>query len=143
MKSRNDKVIENAFKRLALVKHTSIIDGMTALLRSAVTFALRRHKERHLPAHLDAGDSYGWALGHKGQCLAVEVTTGTIYSDRSVKEMLEAEVSNLSSTTNKYVGIVMAGMDPPQFYKIEHEEEILEDTMDLVEGDFDRYFHKV
>ena len=37
----------------------------------------------------------------------------------------------------------MAGMDPPQFYKIEHEEEILHDTMDWVAGDFDKYFKKI
>lgn len=142
MAEKNNKIIENAFKRLAATEHLTIVGGLKAILDAAVVFALQRHKERGLPAHQESGDSYGWALGYQGQCVAIKVTVGTIYSDKSVREMLESAVMRYSSQ-NKYVGIVMAGMDPPQFYKLEHEEEILNDVMDLVAGDFDRYFHKI
>lgn len=143
MIAKNDRVIENAFKRLATTEYLTVIGGMKALLDSAVAFALQRHREKDLGSHLETGDSYGWALGYQGQCVAIKVTTGENYSDDSVYETLKAEVERQSTSVNRYIGIVMAGMDPPQFYKLEHEEEILADTMDMVAGDFDRYFHKV
>jgi hypothetical protein len=104
---------------------------------------LQRHREKDLGSHLETGDSYGWALGYQGQCVAIKVTTGKNYSEDSVYDTLKAEIIKHSTSVNRYVGIVMAGMDPPQFYKLEHEEEILADTMNMVAGDFDRYFHKI
>ena len=143
MIAKNDRTIVNAFKRLATTEYLTAMGGMKALLDSAVVFALQRHEEEGLPHHLETGDSYGWALGYQGQCVAIKVTTGENYSEDSVHDTLKAELIKHSKSVNRYVGIVMAGMDPPQFYKLEHEEEILSDTMDLVAGDFDRYFHKI
>jgi hypothetical protein len=49
----------------------------------------------------------------------------------------------LSSSKNKYVGIVMAGMKPASFYNVEFEEDVLDDTMHMIESDFDRYFQEI
>lgn len=140
---RNKKTIKKAFDGLRHNERQFIISGMKGLLDAAVVFALQRHRELGLPAHQQAGDAYGWALGYQGQCVAVKITTGPLYSDISVQEILESAVIQHSSAKNKYIGIVMAGMDPPSFYKVEHEEAILNDTMDWVAGDFDRYFQKI
>ena len=48
-----------------------------------------------------------------------------------------------SGKTHKYIGIVMAGMKPKGFYNIEIEEDVLDETIHMVETDFDRYFHKI
>ena len=143
MQTKNEKIIENAFKRLASNEHFAIVDGMKALLDASVAFALQRHKEEGLPAHQEAGDSYGWALGYQGQCVDIKVNTGYNYSEQSVRDILQSEVVRHSTSKSRYVGIVMAGMDPPSFYKVEHEEEILYDTINMVAGDFDRYFQKI
>lgn len=140
---RNNQTIEKAFNGFKHNERQFLISGMKGLLQEAVVFALQRHRELGLPAHQEVGDAYGWAIGYQGKCLAVNITVGPLYSDISVRELLESAVVRHSLTKNKYVGIVMAGMDPPQFYKIEHEEEILHDTMDWVAGDFDKYFQKI
>lgn len=144
MQSKNANTIENAFRRLAANEHFAIVSGMKALLDASVQFALQRHHEENLPGHLVTGDSYGWALGYQGQCVAVKVTIGDTYSDQAsgVKETLE-QMAGSTASKGRYVGIVMAGMTPSSFYKVEYEEEILADTMDMVAGDFDRYFQEI
>lgn len=142
MKAKNEKVINKAFERLNATKHRTIIDGLRGLLDAAVTFALQRHHERHLGGHLESGDSYGWAIGYKGSVVDLKITVGTNYAeDASVEDTLNFLASEHSDAG--YVGIVMAGMEPSYFYKVEHEEEILYDTINLVAGDFDRYFMQI
>ena len=106
---------------------------------------LRIHEEDPIMHnHLETGDSYGWALGYQGQCVAVKVTIGENAADRgeSVREALEEMVSR-STSKHKYVGIVMAGMNPERYYNVELEEKVRAKTMDWVAGDFDRYFHEI
>ena len=145
MVKKNEQTIEAAFKRLAQTKHTAMIDGMKALLDAAVVFALQVHEERYLHNHLETGDSYGWALGYKGQCVDYKVTTWEDLptTDEGITETLTKMAINLSSKNNKYVGIVMAGMSPAHYYNVTMEEDVLALTIDMTASDFDRYFHEV
>lgn len=146
MKARNDKTIENAFKRFKANETFAVTDGLKALLDAAVVYALRVHEERYLHNHLETGDSYGWALGIQGQCVAMKVTQWEDLptTDASITEKLRDMAEQHSAgKINKYVGIVMAGMQPDNFYNLEIEIDVLEDTMNMIGGDFDRYFHEI
>jgi hypothetical protein len=145
MKEKNAKTIENAFKRLAANEGFAITDGLKALMDAAVVYALRVHEERYLHGHLETGDSYGWAVGRQGQCIAIKVTEWTDLpsNNASITNKLRTMAENASTNKNKYVGIVMAGMKPTGYYNIEIEEDVLDDTMNMVSGDFDRYFHEI
>lgn len=145
MQARNNKTIEDAFRRLATNEAFAITDGMKGLMDAAVVHALAVHEERSLYNHLESGDSYGWAVGRQGQCIAMKVTQwyDLPSTDAKITDKLKEMAERLSSSSNKYIGIVMAGMRPEEWYNIEFEEEILDDTMHMIESDFDRYFHKI
>lgn len=145
MQTKNAKTIENAFKRLASKEAFAITDGLKALMDAAVVYALKVHEERYLHSHLETGDSYGWAVGRQGQCIAMKVTQWDDLptTDAKISDKLRAMAEDASANKNKYVGIVMAGMKPAGYYNIEIEEDVLDDTMNMVGGDFDRYFHEI
>lgn len=140
MKSRNEQTIKKAFERLATNKHNIIVNSMKSLLENAVKFALERHHEKGLPSHLETGDSYGWALAFNSEMIAMEVTKGYDEILGGVSEELEylALKDNVG-----YIGIVMAGLNPPSYYKVEYEDDIIEDTIHFTAHDFDRYFKKI
>jgi hypothetical protein len=145
MEQQNAKTIENAFRRLATTEALVVVNGLKAILDAAVVYALRVHEERYLHNHLETGDSYGWALGRQGQCIAIKVTQWDDLptTDASITKTLTRMAEDLSTGKDKYIGIVMAGMKPDNFYNAEFEEEVLDDTINMVAGDFDRYFHKI
>lgn len=143
MIAKNNKTIEDAFKRLAATEHFGVLSGMKALLDAAVVFALKVHEERYLHNHLETGDTYGWALGYQGQCAAIKLTTWEDLPDpevMSIRETLTNMVIKLSSKKTKYVGVVMAGMSPASYFNVDIEDEVLETTKHMVESDFERYF---
>lgn len=142
MEKKNAKTIQAAFKRFSANKDAIVVGGMGELLDAAVAFALQLHRDRNLPSHLSTNDSYGWAIGYRKMCLAVKVNAGSMQSESSVREVLEAMAVRYSSKNN-YVGIVMAGMQPSHLYVIEHEERILKSTVKSVIANFNTYFKKV
>lgn len=141
---RNEKTINKAFTGFIHNKHQHLISGMRGLLQDAVLFALQLHKEEGLQSHLLTGDSYGWALGYNGKCIDLKVTIGDNYAENgaSVEETLIGLASHYSKGQN-YVGIVMAGMEPTHFYKVENEEKILYSTVEMSVAEFDKYFKKI
>lgn len=146
MRSKNDKTIEKAFKRFASNEANAVTGGLKALLDAAVVYALQVHEERYLYNHLETGDSYGWAIGRQGQCIAIKVTQWEDLptTDVSIVAKLKNMAEDMSSgKMHKYIGIVMAGMKPKGFYNIEIEEDVLDETIHMVETDFDRYFHEI
>lgn len=143
-KRRNEATIDKAFKGLIHNKHQHLISGLKGLLDDSVNYALNMHKEKNLHNHLATGDSYGWAIGYNGKCLDVKVTIGKNYAEQgaSVSETLSSLASNHSKGQG-YIGIVMAGMEPSSFYKLEYEEEILYNTVEMVAAELERYFTKI
>ena len=140
MKAKNSKTIQNAFKRFQANEAFALTDGLKSLMDAAVDYALHVHEARYLHSHLETGDSYGWAVGRQGQCIAIKVTQWNDLpnTDAGITEKLRDMAERYSSgKKNKYVGIVMAGMKPDGFYNFDIEVDVLEDTMNMVSGDFD------
>jgi hypothetical protein len=70
----------------------------------------------------------------------MKVTVGMNELEGGVAEELEwlALKDNVG-----YIGIVMAGLNPPHYYKLKYEEEIVYDTLDFTAGGFERYFKEI
>lgn len=135
---QNKKTISNAMERLAISKHRTMIEGMKKLLAQAMDEALAEHARQDLQSHLKTGDSYGWILGYNGHKIDMEITLGHAAKGGGVNDELEKLIAG---TGAGYVGIVMAGLEPAHYYKVEFEEIILENTMDMVETL--NLFHKI
>lgn len=142
---RNEATISKAFNGLKHNEHQLMISALKGILDAAVVFALQRHEEMYLHNHLETGDSYGWALGYQGECIAIKVTTWEDLptTNLGITQTLTDLVCSLSSSKDKYVGVVMAGMEPTEYYNLMMEEMVLADTKDFVASDFDRYFQKI
>lgn len=142
---RNEATIAKAFQGLKNNEHQFMISGLKGLLDASVAYALQIHKEMYLHNHLETGDSYGWALGYQGQCIAIKVTTWEDLptTELGITQTLTDLVCSLSSGKNKYVGVVMAGMEPTEYYNVMMEEMVLAETEGFVASDFDRYFQKI
>ena len=136
---KNAQVIEKAFERLLKSKNTIIRDGMIKLLREAVKTALGLHDEAH-QSHLTLGDTYGWMLVIDGRMEKIEVEAKRDKVGQA-EAMLRTYVGKVPN--NGIVGIVMAGMQPANFFSINYEKGIFENTMQITKDNFYQYFHKL
>lgn len=136
---QNEKVIKKAFERLAKSKDTSIRMGMYRLLERAVKAALELHDETH-QSHIELGDTYGWMLVVNGRIDKIQVKSeGDKVGQAS--QMLRTYESKVHDTG--YVGVVMAGMQPANFFTINYEKGILESTIQVTKYNFNQYFTKI
>lgn len=140
MKSKNEQTIKKAFARLADEKHKIMVASLRDLLDSAVKFAFERHHALGLPGHLETGDSYGWALAYNGEMIDMWISKG--YDEISGGVSEELEYLALKDNVG-YIGIVMAGLNPPHYYKVEYEQAVIDDTIHFTAHNFDRYFKKL
>lgn len=143
MQSRNKEVIEKAFLRMQTLKHRKMISLMRNLLPEAVRFALDFHELGPDPhfGHLEMGDDYGWMLIYNG----VEVDREIYTADNKVGDVNQ-QLTNLIPKLKRtgYVGVVMAGMqEPAEFFSVEFEEVVLEETIKVTKQNFSEYFHKI
>ena len=138
-KRQNEKVIKNAFGRFMKSEETIIRIGMIQLLSDAVKTALELHDERH-QAHITYGDTYGWMLVRNGKIVKIEVEAkGERVGDAS--QMLRSYAGKVPNTG--WVGIVMAGLHPANFFKVSYEKGILENTIQITRQNFFQYFKKI
>ena len=136
---QNDKVIKNAFARFLKNKELILINGMSKLLESAVTTALELHDEKH-QSHLTIGDTYGWMLVSDGKIVKIQVkATGKKVGEATT--MLRTYVDKVPNVG--IVGIVMAGMKPANFFSINYEKGIIENTIQITRNNFLQYFRKI
>ena len=136
---KNDKVIKNAFDRFLKNKELILIKGMSELLESAVQTALELHDEKH-QSHITIGDTYGWMLVNDGKIVKIKVEA----SGRKIGEatsMLRTYVDKMPKAG--LVGIVMAGMKPANFFSINYEKGIIENTIQITRKNFHQYFTKI
>lgn len=136
---QNAKVIKNAFDRLLKSKETILKRGMYRLLENAVKTALGLHDDGH-QSHLNMGDSYGWMLVVNGRIDKIEVESRGGESGQATA-MLRTYVGKVPP--NAIVGIVMAGMQPANFFSITYEKGLLENTIQLTRQNFFQYFKKI
>lgn len=135
---QNEKVIKAAFARLAKSKDMSIRMGMYRLLERAVKAALEFHDEGH-QSHIELGDTYGWMLVVNGRIDKIEVNAEAekVGQASQMLRTYEGKVPNVG-----YVGVVMAGMQPANFFTINYEKRILESTIQITKYNFNQYFRK-
>ncbi len=136
---QNEKVIKAAFARLAKSKDMSIRMGMYRLLEDAVKTALELHDENH-QSHIEMGDTYGWMLVVNGRIDKIEVNAegDKVGQASQMLRTYEGRVPNLG-----YVGVIMAGMQPANFFIINYEKGILESTIHITRSNFNYYFRKI
>ena len=142
MKAKNERVIKQAFERLAGVKHYSMIGVLKSLLPNAVQFALDFHEMGPDPhgGHLESGGNYGWLIVYNGQEVAREIYT-TSNNEGDVNEQLNEIISKVPN--KGYVGIVMAGMRVPTYFSEDFERAVVEATIQFTEQNFFRYFKQI
>lgn len=135
---QNEKVIKAAFARFAKSKDMSIRMGMYRLLERAVKAALEFHDEDH-QSHIELGDTYGWMLVVNGRIDKIEVNAEAekVGKASQMLRTYEGKVPN-----EGYVGVVMAGMQPANFFTINYEKRILESTIQITKYNFNQFFRK-
>lgn len=137
MVQKNNRVVEKAISRLSRSKHNRLIEGLKGLLEDAVFFILEQHEVDGRRAHLETGDTYGWAVGHNGQLVDMKITVGPNPSTSfSVEDALQGMIRH----TTGYVGIIMAGMDPEKWFILDYEIAYQEITKDMIAAEFYRFF---
>lgn len=136
---QNEKVIKAAFARFVKSKDMTIRMGMYRLLEDAVKAALEFHDEDH-QSHIEMGDTYGWMLVVNGRIDKIEVNAEAekVGQASQMLRTYEGKVANLG-----YVGVVMAGMQPANFFTINYEKGILESTIHITRSNFYQYFRKI
>ena len=136
---QNSKTIANAFKRFVKNKTLVLKDGMYKLLEDAVKTALELHDEKH-QSHITLGDTYGWMLVVDGKIDKIKVEAKGDKVGKATN-MLKAYVNKIPR--EGIIGIVMAGMQPANFFSINYEKGIIENTIQITRQNFSQYFSKI
>lgn len=144
-KRDNERKITTAFRELPKMLDAAAEMSMKRILAAGMKYALDIHDQNHF-VHRTADDSYGWILAKDGR--VVECVTnrgnhgvGTAY-DQLVAKVREAGVEG-------WVGIVLASMEVsyqgrrPVFFEVQFEMDVLNETADLTEESFNRFFKSV
>lgn len=139
MKKANQQVIKNAFARLKLTKDEVIRAGMYGLLEDAVQIALEAHDEKH-QSHIELGDTYGWMLVHNHKIEEIAVVATSDNRGKATKQ-LRAKLKDLPS--KGWIGVVMAGMQPANYFSVRYEMGMLDFAIQMTEQNFFQYFKKI
>lgn len=139
MKKANRQVIKNAFARLKSTKDEVIRAGMYGLLENAVQIALDAHDEKH-QSHIEIGDTYGWMLVHDRKIEEIAVVSTSDNRGRAT-EQLRAKVKDLPK--DGWVGVVMAGLEPANYFSVIYETGMLDFAVQMTKQDFSQYFKAI
>lgn len=136
MKKRNEQTIRNAFARLKADKDEIIRAGMYGLLENAVQSALAAHDISH-QSHITLGDTYGWMLVHNHRIEEISVVS-TADNRGNATKMLRSKLKDLPA--KGWVGVVMAGLKPANYFLVEYEENMLNYAKNVTWTNFSQYF---
>ena len=139
MKQANQQVIKNAFARLKSTKDEVIRAAMYGLLEDAVQIALDAHDEKH-QSHIELGDTYGWMLVHNHRIEEIAVVATADNRGQATKQ-LRAKLKDLPS--KGWVGVVMAGLEPANYFSVRYEMGMLDFAIQMTEQNFFQYFKKI
>lgn len=139
MQKANQQVIKNAFARLKLTKDEVIRAGMYGLLEDAVQIALEAHDEKH-QSHIEFGDTYGWMLVHNHKIEEIAVVATSDNRGKATKQ-LRAKLKDLPS--KGWIGVVMAGMQPANYFSVRYEIGMLDFSMQMTKQNFFQYFKAI
>lgn len=136
MNKANEQIIKNAFARLKLTKDEVIKAGMYGLLEDAVQIALDAHDEKH-QSHIELGDTYGWMLVHNHKIVELAVVSTQDNRGKATRQ-LRATLKDLPD--KGWVGVVMAGMEPAEYFTVIYEVGIIDFTVQMTKQNFFEYF---
>lgn len=139
MKQANQQTIKNAFARLKSTKDEVIRAAMYGLLEDAVQIALDAHDEKH-QSHIELGDTYGWMLVHNHKIEEIAVVA-TVDNRGQATKQLRAKLKDLPS--KGWVGVVMAGLEPANYFSVRYEMGMLDFAIQMTEQNFFQYFKKI
>lgn len=139
MKKANEQKIKSAFTRLTANKDEVIRSGMYGLLEDAVQFALAIHDERH-QAHIEIGDTYGWMLVHNHRIQEIAVVATADNRGKATKK-LRSKLAKLPA--KGWVGVVMAGLEPANYFIVSYEVGIINNTATMTKQIFTQYFTEI
>lgn len=139
MKKANQQVIKNAFARLKATKDEVIRSGMYGLLENAVQIALDAHDEKH-QSHIEIGDTYGWMLVHNHKIEEIAVVSTADNRGKATKQ-LRAKLKDLPN--KGWIGVVMAGLEPANYFSVVYETGMLDFSMQMTKQDFFQYFKAI
>lgn len=135
-KRENIQAIKNNLLVLRDMREEAIRNGMYALLEDAVQIALDMHDANH-QAHIEIGDTYGWALIHNGNIEEISVVS-TPQNEGRATEQLKKKARWINK--RGWVGIVMAGLEPANYFSVTYESNLLYYTFLDIKQDFFKYF---
>lgn len=135
-KRENKQAIKNNLLILRNMRDEVIRNGMYALLEDAVQIALDMHDANH-QAHIEIGDTYGWALIHNGNIEEISVVS-TPQNEGRATEQLRKKARWINK--KGWVGIVMAGLEPANYFSVTYESNLLYYTFLDIKQDFFKYF---
>lgn len=138
-KAENTKIIKRAFANFVFSQERIVKAGMISLLDDAVIYALQSHDENH-PDHLRFGDTYGWMLFHNGLVVESKVNSNDQMAGTVTKQLMRLKGN---APKSGWFGIVMAGMDPPTYYSVDYETDILNETINMTKQKFLQYFKPI
>ena len=139
MKKANQQIIQKAFERLKSTKDEVIRAAMYGLLEDAVQIALDAHDEKH-QSHIELGDTYGWMLVHNHRIEEIAVVATADNRGQATKQ-LRAKLKDLPS--KGWVGVVMAGLEPANYFSVRYEMGMLDFAIQMTEQNFFQYFKKI
>ena len=135
-KRENKQAIKNNLLILRNMRDEVIRNGMYALLEDAVQIALDMHDANH-QAHIEIGDTYGWALIHNGNIEEISVVS-TPQNEGRATEQLRKKARWINK--RGWVGIVMAGLEPANYFSVTYESNLLYYTFLDIRQNFFQYF---
>lgn len=139
MKKANQQIIKNAFARLKYTKDEVIRSGMYRILEDAVQYALYIHDEKHR-SHIEIGDTYGWMLVRNHRIEEIAVVATAENKGKATKQ-LRSKLAKLPS--KGWIGVVMAGLEPANYFSVTYELGILNKTAQMTEQVFTQYFTEI
>lgn len=113
---QNNKAIEDAVAKALLNVNDSIRRGMEELLDMGVRFCLANHDQVH-SRHKHQKEGYGWILMHDGQEVSRWVMQGMGESGNAGEALDRVK----SRSTQGWVGIVLAGLEPATYFNVMYE----------------------
>lgn len=139
LRKANNDVIRKAFERLKASKDETIRAAMYGLLEDAVQVALEAHDENHV-SHIELGDTYGWMLVHNHRIEEIAVVATDQNAGKATQQLRDL-LSSLPATG--WVGVVMAGMEPADYFSVRYEVGILDYSLQITRENFFQYFTKI
>ena len=133
---QNKQTIKNNFQYLRNMRDEVVRNGMYNLLEDAVQIALELHDENH-QAHIEIGDTYGWVLIHNGNIEELAVVS-TPQNEGRATEQLRKKARWINK--KGWVGIVMAGLEPANYFSVTYESNLLYYTLQDIRQNFFQYF---